>query len=546
MKALGDLVSMLTRSQGPTPRISRCSPTRAFVTPGAPLELDVETNGVEPDAAKLWVAVSELDRVVVRAMAAVEAPSTRIQVPLPADEGRGYGVQVTLHARDSERQIAKAQTAVDVRSTWWSAPRYGVLSEFSPGETYGRRTDTLLARHIDVVQFYDWMYRHYQYLPPDDPFTDVLGRTLSIASVRAALAAVHDRGMAGMAYGSVYGAEREYALAHPKELLYDTAGQPRSLGDIFYLQDVRPGPWRDRLLGEYRRAVQEVGFDGIHADQYGIEDLSFDARGELVPWGPAFSGVIEAAQSSVRGDGGDGIIFNFVNNWPIGEAGRALQLCTYIEVWPPHTTLRDLYDLVKGAKKITRSRQVILAAYMSCATGNPNAAQAATLLASSVIHASGGFHELLTEGDGILADPYYPNFVRPTGVFQTRLARHWDFIVEYCRYLSDPSVAHAAAGRLRGGIWTIHRSSPAFDTVSVINASPNDQWNEVRPMPPVRREVRIETRATGAVERVLLASPDSGTRAQRVPFERQGERVSFTIPRLDLWTLAILMHRETS
>ena len=65
-------------------------------------------------------------------------------------------------------------------------------------------------------------------------------------------------------------------------------------------------------------------------------------------------------------------------------------------------------------------------------------------------------------------------------------------------------------------------------------------------MPPVRREVRIETRATGAVERVLLASPDSGTRAQRVPFEQQGERVSFTIPRLHLWTLAILMHKETS
>jgi len=277
---------------------------------------------------------------------------------------------------------------------------------------------------------------------------------------------------------------------------------------------VRPGPWRDLILDEYRKAIQDVHFDGIHADQYGFPEEARDAQGNLVQMGPALAGIVGAAQQAVIDAGGDGIIFNCVTNWPIRDVAPEPQLCTYIEVWPPYRTLGDLSRLVAGAKELAQQRQVILAAYMSAGASTPNDAETATLLPSSAIHASGGFHLLLGEGTGMLVDPYYPKFAVPGPAFQRKLVAHWNFIVRYGAYLFDRSLVPATGAKVSNKkVWSIHRKSEGLETVSLINAHPDDLWDALKDKPSVRRNVRVEIPITGSVSGVFIASPDSATGA---------------------------------
>jgi dextranase len=527
-------------------KITAAYPTRAFFRPGEPIGIHVQLSASPPIPLELHVDVVSLGGTVVQAHSTLAEKQGTITAPLPTLSGVGYGARVELRDPRTGTTLDRCTTSLDVQQSWVDAPRYGVLCEFSPGEDYTQRSEQLLQRHINVVQFYDWMYRHYQYLPPQDTFTDVLGRTLALSSTQSAIAAVHARGMAAIAYGSVYGAEAEYALQHPAELVYDAQGQPLSLGKVFYLQDLRPGPWRDRILGEYRSAVHDLEFNGIHADQYGIEDDAFDAQQAPVPWGSAFAGIIAAAQHAVEDAGGTGIIFNFVNNWPIDAASAAPQLCTYIEVWPPHITLNDLHSLIRGAKRLAPDRQVILAAYMSCAAGLPDAAEGTTLLATATIAASGGFHLLSVEGTGILADAYYPKFVRPGAHFTRHLLEMQDFTVRYGAYLYDRSLSYGTGVRLSSAHpWAIHRRGSAFDTLSLVNAKAGDLWDAARTRPSTRKNVRVTMPFDGKPQRVYLASPGAGADAVSVPFDHSNGTIRFTVPSVDIWTLAIIT-RESS
>jgi dextranase len=536
-------------------------PDRAFFRPGEPASISARVSPAAVGKGQLRVDLLDLDHVIHSANAAVMGWEQSVELPLPPDPGRGYGVRVTLLVDD--RAVEERRTALDVQGSWTDAPRYGFLSQFSPGEEYAERATSMLRRHVNVVQFYDWMFRHYEYLPPRDEFTDILGRTMSLTSVKAALAEAHSRGMAAMAYGSVYGAEPEYAREHPKELLYDAPdGSPIALIDLFYLQDVRPGPWRDRVLGQYRRAVEELGFDGIHADQYGFpREAVYDSRGDLVDMPPALAGMVAAAQDAVVRAGGDGVIFNCVENWPIEALAPEPQAAMYIEVWPPFTRLVDLYELVKGARRHAPNRQVILAAYMSCAAGasasdnyshwpdgwglsdaaTPDAAGAATIVTSAAIHAAGGFHLLLGEDDGILADPYYPKFVVPGPDFRQRLTAHWDFIVRYTAYLFDRHLVYRSSDSIHAGdLWSIHRSGAGFDTLSLINADPAEGWNALRPEPEERRSVHVEMPAPSMVSEVLATSPDGAGDPVRLDFDVSDGQLRFHVPSVHLWTLVII------
>lgn len=522
-----------------TMRITHCFPTRAYFPAGQSGGITVRVTPSTIGAASVRLTVRDLDRVVVHTQSLMMELQQTLTFPLPVTPGRGYGVDVELVDTDGVVRH-RSRTALDVQTSWIAAPRYGFLSQFAPGEQYDARADQLLARHITVVQFYDWMYRHYQYLPPTDVFTDILGRTLSLSSTRNALAAVRSRGMAGMAYGSVYGAEAEYALAHPDELLYDANGQPESLADTFYLQDVRPGPWRDHILGQYQVAIQQVGFNGIHADQYGDMGPAYDRAGQAIDMASALGGIVGAAETAAKQAGGDGIIFNCVTNWPIEQVAPQPEAATYIEVWPPYIQLSDLGQLITQARHLAPDRQVILAAYMQAAAKEPDRALTGTLLASATIHAHGGFHLLLGEGTGMLVDAYYPKFVRPGARFQRRLIEQWDFIVRYTAYLFDLSLEMRSPHGVKAGkLWAIRRSGPDFETVSLINTRPADLWDAIKPAPPVRRQTRVELPWTGTVSRVLVARPEAPD-AQVLPFERSGTVLRFTVPAVREWALVFV------
>jgi dextranase len=250
---------------------------RAVYRPGEPANLHMllHNPGKAPVPVQLHLSLTWLDEQIWQDSQHVEMPAGKHQLvwplKLPAESIRGYGVDLLFcNARD-EPWMQKS-TALDVLENWAQAPRYGFLADFAPGEHHAEEICARLARyHVNIAQFYDWMWRHYTLMPPEDEFVDACERRVSLQTVREKVAACRAQGIAAFGYAAVYGAEPEYALEHPDEMLYDESGEPYSLGKLFYIMNIhRDNPWRARILAEMTRAVREVPFDGLHLDQYGF------------------------------------------------------------------------------------------------------------------------------------------------------------------------------------------------------------------------------------------------------------------------------------
>ncbi len=322
--------------------INDVAPDRASYRPGeaARVRVGMTNQHDTPVTGRLSLTLMHLDQVIEQQIQdltlipdmAAQLIFTLTPPPMPL---RGYGLDAAFTINDQGIQvIAQGSGALDVLDHWSQAPRYGFLSDFAPRQSdVIARCDSLCRNHLNVVQFYDWMWRHYALLPPADAiepgteqsFTDALGRRLALATVRETIAAVQARGGAALAYGAVYGAEPEYADAHPELALFDEEGQRVSLAELFYIMNIAPGsPWVPLIVEEFAQAVRTLDFDGIHLDQYGFPKTARTASGELVDLSTHFPPLIDAARAAVvAAKPSAGVIFNAVGNWPI-EAGDTL------------------------------------------------------------------------------------------------------------------------------------------------------------------------------------------------------------------------------
>ncbi|MEP6776254.1 MAG: glycoside hydrolase family 66 protein, partial [Chloroflexota bacterium] len=296
-----------TSSSPPAQHRLAVLPDKATYRPGDTAKLAIMLEGLDlPRRGRLVLSVRHIDETVATYEQNLEAPegdageerTFSFAFTPPATPLRGYGLDAVLYAEDG-RLLAEGSGALDVLERWSQAPRYGFLSDFAPeqeGNVPGR-VDSLRRYHLNVVQFYDWMWRHYALMPPTEEFTDALGRKLSLRTVRAAIEAVQEDGGAAMAYGAVYGAEPEYADQHTDLRLYDEAGQPISLAELFYIMNISPGsPWVDLIVAEFADAVRRMGFDGVHLDQYGFPKTAYSATGEVVDLSTAFPPLIDRSR----------------------------------------------------------------------------------------------------------------------------------------------------------------------------------------------------------------------------------------------------------
>ncbi|MGZ4750797.1 MAG: glycoside hydrolase family 66 protein, partial [Oryzihumus sp.] len=174
-------------------------PARAGLTPGARVDLLVDA----PTQAEGRLVIEHLVQQVVEQAVSLVPGRQTVTVDAPGGLAQG-GYAVWLRSAD---QVAT--TAFDILANPGARPRYGFLADFRAGrEDVAQVADSLRAFHISHVQFYDWMYRHAELLPPQDEFVDTLGRPLSLTTVRAFIQAVHDAGAQALAYAAVYGAGR--------------------------------------------------------------------------------------------------------------------------------------------------------------------------------------------------------------------------------------------------------------------------------------------------------------------------------------------------
>ena len=172
---------------------------------------------------------------------------------LPPEEApHGYGIDVEIVSPDGE-VVDRATSAFDVLENWVQNPRYGFLSDYEPGRTDASQTMDILNRfHINGLQFYDWMYRHEQFLTDQEPYYDLWSsKPHSLLTVKALIEAAHQRSIAAMPYTAVYGSSQTFALEHPDWILYTSTGKPLEFGgDKMMIMDPRPDSTLDGLFAQ--------------------------------------------------------------------------------------------------------------------------------------------------------------------------------------------------------------------------------------------------------------------------------------------------------
>lgn len=467
-------------------------------------------------------------------------------------------------------------TAFDVAQHWSVAPRYGFLCNFKPGETAAAPVAGLNRLHINAVQFYDWMFTHYQFFADSEEFTDPLGRQSSHAVVRAKIEECHRHGIACLAYGAVYGGEQPIADAHPEWLLHDGNHVPYKFGWWgSHLQNFDHGcGWREHLLQEFEGAITRLDFDGIHVDSYGYPKrgiyLPEPERVEIVDLTRALPEFVAETALRVRQlKPAGGTSFNCVNTWPVElMARRTEDQVTYMELWSPHDTYRDLYDQIRLARVAGPHKQVVIAAYLSAFhKETPRLPQAihGLQLAASAIFASGGFYLLLGEGNGVLAKDYFPDFGRVDGPELETVVRYWDFVTAYGELLHDRELRDVSKtwngvyvpetqydGPVAcspvaepGTIWTILKEKPGRRVLHLINlvGQENARWNELKAEPLPIDGLTVTFMKYAPIRAAWYASPDDGGQPQPLTIEPDTTGRPFVhlrLPRLHVWGMVWL------
>lgn len=483
----------------------------------------------------------------------------------------GYGVEVELYSDNELKE--SAATSFDIVNEWYAAPRYGFISDFSQKDLNDDKDIEQINKfHINVVQFYDWMYRHHKLNPPQNIFNDPLGRELSMEVVKQKIDYCHKYGMKALAYGAVYGSEKEFFEEHKEMAIYKNDGDVLDFANFIFMMDInRNNPWHDHIINEFYEAIK-LGFDGIHMDQYGFpkEAVSkIDNEASIRHLREDFPKLIDDTRAYIEKKGYKvNLIFNAVNNWPIDTVAYSNQDCMYIEVWPPNITYGDLYNLINNAKRYEPKKQVILAAYMKPFHKDENvqvkASENATIMTMATIFASGGFHLLLGEKDGVLTEGYYPNYAVASETFSRKLRKYYDFIVRYEELLFDLNIVDDSmtyTGGINGeymfkgcktspkaendSVWTLIKEKPGYKMINLINFAgyENMNWNEGKAdLPHSISNIEITALVVENVKGVYVASPDGeSNKVQKLSYEyishEQGKAIKFTVPLLKVWDL---------
>lgn len=562
-------------------RIVDVYPLKAQYASGETVKLAVELSNSSSEAitARVRCEIRELDHVVENHEIRVDIPANgplMIEVaagPFQADF-TGYGFDAELMINDVAED--HASTAFDVVSDWRRAARYGFLSDFG-AEHLGDSEDVkwMSKLHLNLVQFYDWMYRHDDLVSREDDYTDLMERSVSRRVVEQKIALCHEHGMKAVAYGAVYAASKAFAERHPDWRLYTSAGDPYDFIGIFNIMNISSeSPWHAHIVSEYGKTVELLDFDGIHMDTYGFPKTGWsrlDGIKRLERLEEQFPVLIESARSALSKLKDDiCLIFNNVGNWPVDTVACASQDAIYVEVWKPYERYYHLREIIGWAQHLSKGKNIILAAYLKPfrelgGLGEEGAEHAFRLL-NAVVTAHGAYHLLHGENGGVLTQGYYVDHSKLRDAFRRTVRDYADFGVRYGHVthgegLRDVSMTHADGDNLEyafegfpystygeaGKVWTVIRERPDLKLIHFINllSATDDCWNEAKGAPEPLLGRTITVAFDGELESVLLASPDTES-GRAIPLEYiivatpRGRAAVIKLPVLLYWDVLII------
>lgn len=515
-------------------------PLKATFAPGDPVA--VELRGAEgPVEVELW----RLDEPVAKAVAGADG----VAVFPPQLEG-GYGVEAP-----------GARSALDVLADPLRRPRYGFVSRFEAGRDPAPVVENARRLHLNIVQFYDWMYRHAALLPPADDFLDPLGRELSLVTVRRLADALREVGSLSLGYAAVYAVGAEEWPRWRGAGLYRPDGRPWQLGeDFLWILDPADAEWSRHLADDLRRAAEAVGFAGFQLDQYGWPKRALRADGVEVDLAEAFVTLLGRLRDALPGVR---LIFNNVNAYPLWATANAPQDVVYVEVWPPHVRLDHLAGLVERARALAPEKPIVLAAYLPVYGEEPEVASWTARLVMATVFSHGGCHLLLGEEGAVLLDPYFVKhwILEAEGV---ELFRRWyDFAVRYGDLLYDPAavdVTRSFVGGVDGDVlveapvpvstdaepgvlWVRLVETAAGRVLHLIDLSAQDELAWDAPKRPGRRleGVRLAVLRTGrAAPTFAAADPEGSPRLVRLEPEVADGYDVVELPPFQAWAFILL------
>ena len=317
----------------------------------------------------------------------------------PAENRQGYLVKISIG--DQEKF-----TAIDVSENVYQYPRYGYCVDFFPGESNETSIEMMrvLAQeyHINLVQYYDWMYRHEQILPADsESFIDMFNHTLSKNTITQRINAGHQYSQLAMAYQMSYMARENYQAhgVNPSWGLYSQPNQHNisynpsdlqslnSINQYFFPLEGKPAPllmvmnplntdWQNFMANQYSQAVNTLDFDGIQIDQMGNfwgDVTYYSDSGDTVDLANSFSTFTNAIKTKLSENNPSKSIvtMNAVNGGNEDSFSSNDIICnantdfSFSELWGNSDTYKKILDFVRWQRNNQSQSTMVLAAYMN-------------------------------------------------------------------------------------------------------------------------------------------------------------------------------------
>lgn len=382
---------------------------KAMYSPGDAIAIksDIKNTSSTSVSTDVNVAIYHLDTLVWQNSQMVsfsggETKTVQTNWNAPESDFTGYLVKVSIP------NGASKVSSIDVSSNLSRYPRYGYAVDFFPGETTEESKKMMeeLAQvyHINLVQYYDWMWRHEKNAPDASSQTwdDMFGHTITKNSITQRINAGHSLNQKAMAYQmsymaregyETYGVSKEWGLyrsntstnitynpndpstiSNINQLIFPLEGKP---SPILFTFDLLNGNWQDFMSNQYKDAINTYGFDGIQIDQmgnfWGANANYYDYNGNSVDLANSFATFTNYIKNELTQNNSEKNIVtmnavnggesdSFSSNNIIKEADTDF---AFSELWGNSSTYHDIVNFVNWQRLNDGGKTMVLAAYMN-------------------------------------------------------------------------------------------------------------------------------------------------------------------------------------
>jgi dextranase len=493
----------------------------------------------------------------------------------PSTDFTGYMVDV--YTIENGQEKIQASIGVDVSSDYSRFPRNGFLSSYGP-LTNGEMqlvVSNLNRYHINVVQFYDWQYKHHLPLAgtiasPAAQWKDIANRDTYLSTVKGYVDAAHGFGMKSMFYNLAYGALSDAASdGVPSQwYIYKDASQTNRdyfpLGSPFrssiYLLDPSNSGWQQYISAKNNDAYAVLKFDGYQVDQLGDRGIVYTAAGNALNLANTFKPFLQAMKDASPSKS---LVMNAVNQYGQQGISQAPVDFLYTEVWSPNDGYKDLASIIQYNDALTSNvKKTILAAYMDYDLANSTGYfnTPGVLLTDAVIFAFGGAH--LELGEHMLGKEYFPNDnLQMKPELKTAITSYYDFLVAYENILRDGGSFNSPVVSCSNNKIILNTWPPQAGQVSVVgknftgkqvlhllnftNAT-SMNWKDANGTQAAANTIvdaKIDFTTSGTVNKIWYASPDESGVARQLNYTQTGNTVSFSVPSLKYWDMVVVEYQ---